>query len=118
MSLTANLLVCVQTEENTVMKEALGRMKDTKEKNMCWQDGRLFEDKEDWVVDSCTKCKCQVIPVHVEQYTFTADVCKLDRLYDLLIPGVQDSVPPNYMPSSGLCQPFFNRWRMLPRLHA
>uniref|UniRef100_A0A8C5C805 Thrombospondin 2a n=1 Tax=Gadus morhua TaxID=8049 RepID=A0A8C5C805_GADMO len=33
---------------------------DTKEKNLCWQDGRLFEDKEDWIVDSCTKCTCQV----------------------------------------------------------
>ena len=42
------------------MKEALVRMKDTKEKNLCWQDGRLFEDKEDWIVDSCTKCTCQV----------------------------------------------------------
>uniref|UniRef100_A0A6Q2Y9S5 Thrombospondin-2 n=1 Tax=Esox lucius TaxID=8010 RepID=A0A6Q2Y9S5_ESOLU len=30
-----------------------------KEKHMCWQDGRLFEDKEDWVVDSCTTCTCQ-----------------------------------------------------------
>lgn len=36
-------------------------MKNTKEKNMCWQDGRLFDDKEDWVVDSCTKCTCQVL---------------------------------------------------------
>lgn len=41
-------------------------MKDSKEKNMCWQDGRLFEDKEDWVVDSCTKCTCQVVPNHTE----------------------------------------------------
>lgn len=51
-----------QTEENTLMKEALGKMKNSKEKNMCWQDGRLFEDKEDWIVDSCTKCTCQVEP--------------------------------------------------------
>lgn len=62
-------LLCVQTEENTVMKEALGRMKNSKEKNMCWQDGRLFDDKEDWVVDSCTKCTCQVVPSHVEMCT-------------------------------------------------
>uniref|UniRef100_A0AAR2J5N1 Thrombospondin 2a n=1 Tax=Pygocentrus nattereri TaxID=42514 RepID=A0AAR2J5N1_PYGNA len=47
------------TEENLVMKEALGNMKNIKDKHMCWQDGRLFEDKEDWVVDSCTKCTCQ-----------------------------------------------------------
>uniref|UniRef100_A0AAY4F0B6 Thrombospondin 2a n=1 Tax=Denticeps clupeoides TaxID=299321 RepID=A0AAY4F0B6_9TELE len=24
------------------------------------KNGRLFEDKEDWIVDSCTKCTCQV----------------------------------------------------------
>lgn len=48
------------------MKEALGRMKNTKEKNMCWQDGRLFDDKEDWVVDSCTKCTCQVVHSHMK----------------------------------------------------
>ena len=54
------------------MKEALVRMKDTKEKNLCWQDGRLFEDKEDWIVDSCTKCTCQVeapeTPQHAPQH--------------------------------------------------
>lgn len=44
-----------------MMKELFGRIKNTKEKNMCWQDGRLFDDKEDWVVDSCTKCTCQVL---------------------------------------------------------
>lgn len=54
-------LLFVQTEENTLMKEVLGKMKNSKEKNMCWQDGRLFEDKEAWVVDSCTKCTCQVL---------------------------------------------------------
>lgn len=48
------------------MKDTLGRMKNSKEKNMCWQDGRLFDDKEDWVVDSCTKCTCQVVPSHME----------------------------------------------------
>ena len=60
------LLLCAQTEENTLMKEALGRIKNPKEKNMCWQDGRLFDDKEDWVVDSCTKCTCQVVPSQEE----------------------------------------------------
>lgn len=51
------------------MKEVLGRMKNPKEKNMCWQDGRLFDDKEDWVVDSCTKCTCQVVLSHVKIHT-------------------------------------------------
>uniref|UniRef100_A0A8C5BHZ4 Thrombospondin 2a n=1 Tax=Gadus morhua TaxID=8049 RepID=A0A8C5BHZ4_GADMO len=63
------------TEENTLMKEALVRMKDTKEKNLCWQDGRLFEDKEDWIVDSCTKCTCQVegpvTPPHIVCHQIT-----------------------------------------------
>uniref|UniRef100_A0AAY4EZL2 Thrombospondin 2a n=1 Tax=Denticeps clupeoides TaxID=299321 RepID=A0AAY4EZL2_9TELE len=35
-------------------------LKNPQEQSMCWQDGRLFEDKEDWIVDSCTKCTCQV----------------------------------------------------------
>lgn len=61
------------------MKEALGRMKNTKEKNMCWQDGRLFDDKEDWVVDSCTKCTCQVVPSHNgNMYRCTVDVSDPD----------------------------------------
>lgn len=42
------------------MKKTLGNIKNIKHNHMCWQDGRLFEDKEDWVVDSCTKCTCQV----------------------------------------------------------
>ena len=59
------VLVCVcahapQNEENTAMKETLKRMKTSKEKQVCWQDGRMFEDKEDWVVDSCMSCSCRV----------------------------------------------------------
>lgn len=34
-------------------------MQNPLEQSMCWQDGRMFEDKEDWIVDSCTKCTCQ-----------------------------------------------------------
>uniref|UniRef100_A0AAY4F0M6 Thrombospondin 2a n=1 Tax=Denticeps clupeoides TaxID=299321 RepID=A0AAY4F0M6_9TELE len=48
------------TEENNEMREALSKLKNPQEQSMCWQDGRLFEDKEDWIVDSCTKCTCQV----------------------------------------------------------
>lgn len=45
------------------MREALAKLKlpgNSLDQNTCWQDGRVFEDKEDWVVDSCTKCTCQV----------------------------------------------------------
>lgn len=45
------------------MREALAKLKTPQnpmDQSLCWQDGRLFEDKEDWVVDSCTKCTCQV----------------------------------------------------------
>lgn len=63
----------IQTEENTLMKEALGKMKNSKEKNMCWQDGRLFEDKEDWIVDSCTKCTCQVVPRQMCRFSINVD---------------------------------------------
>lgn len=55
------------------MKEALGKMKNSKEKNMCWQDGRLFEDKEDWIVDSCTKCTCQVVARKMCKFSINVD---------------------------------------------
>lgn len=61
------------------MKEALGKMKNTKEKNMCWQDGRLFDDKEDWIVDSCTKCTCQVVKCLTKKQTsFTFNMSDTD----------------------------------------
>lgn len=63
----------LQMEENTLMKEALGKMKNSKEKNMCWQDGRLFEDKEDWIVDSCTKCTCQVASGQMCRFSVNID---------------------------------------------
>ncbi|CAK6951656.1 thrombospondin-2 [Scomber scombrus] len=70
------------TEENTVMKEVLGRMKNTKEKNMCWQDGRLFDDKEDWVVDSCTKCTCQESKIVCHQITCPPVACASPSFVD------------------------------------
>uniref|UniRef100_A0A8C9SBI3 Thrombospondin 2 n=1 Tax=Scleropages formosus TaxID=113540 RepID=A0A8C9SBI3_SCLFO len=48
----------VSTDENTAMKETLAKMK-MSEQQVCWHDGRLFEDKEDWVVDTCTMCTCK-----------------------------------------------------------
>uniref|UniRef100_A0A4W4F0W9 Thrombospondin 2a n=1 Tax=Electrophorus electricus TaxID=8005 RepID=A0A4W4F0W9_ELEEL len=63
------------TEENTVMKQALGNMKNVKDKHMCWQDGRLFEDQEDWVVDSCTKCTCQESKIVCHQITCPPVAC-------------------------------------------
>ncbi|AWP14148.1 putative thrombospondin-2 [Scophthalmus maximus] len=70
------------TEENTLMKEALGRMRNTKEKNMCWQDGRLFDDKEDWVVDSCTKCTCQESKIVCHQITCPPVACASPSFMD------------------------------------
>lgn len=115
------LLSYVQTEENSVMKEALGRMKNSSEKNMCWQDGRLFDDKEDWVVDSCTKCTCQVVPSPLEKCAHLRCILILRTLTCLLcsfMAGIQDCVPPDHMPSGGLCQPLLYRWRVLPRVFA
>lgn len=94
------------------MKEALGKMKNSKEKNMCWQDGRLFDDKEDWVVDSCTKCSCQVktptrrLSSYLQQRSETVSHRQLT--------GVQDSVSPNHLPPCGLCQPAVRGRRVLP----
>uniref|UniRef100_A0A8C5CPH8 Thrombospondin 2a n=1 Tax=Gadus morhua TaxID=8049 RepID=A0A8C5CPH8_GADMO len=45
------------------------------EKNLCWQDGRLFEDKEDWIVDSCTKCTCQESKIVCHQITCPPVAC-------------------------------------------
>ncbi|XP_062257425.1 thrombospondin-2 isoform X1 [Platichthys flesus] len=70
------------TEENTLMKEALGRIKNPKEKNMCWQDGRLFDDGEDWVVDSCTKCTCQESKIVCHQITCPPVACATPSFID------------------------------------
>lgn len=56
------------------MKESLNKMKNL-ELSMCWQDGRLFEDKEDWIVDSCTKCTCQEGKVVCRQITCPPVAC-------------------------------------------
>ncbi|KAK7902166.1 hypothetical protein WMY93_018935 [Mugilogobius chulae] len=76
-AVVSNLIDGLQkvTEENSVMKDALGMMKNTKEKNMCWQDGRLFDDKEEWVVDSCTKCTCQESKIVCHQITCPPVAC-------------------------------------------
>lgn len=58
-----------QTEENTAMREALNKMQDPVQQSICWHDGRLFENKEDWIVDSCTKCTCQDGKVVCRQIT-------------------------------------------------
>ncbi|XP_058262697.1 thrombospondin-2 isoform X1 [Hemibagrus wyckioides] len=57
------------TEENTAMREALNKIQDPVQQSICWQDGRLFENKEDWIVDSCTKCTCQDGKVVCRQIT-------------------------------------------------
>ncbi|MGH0114817.1 UNVERIFIED_CONTAM: hypothetical protein FKN15_051616 [Acipenser sinensis] len=46
------------SEENEILRVMLETNKNLSEKGMCWQDGRSFEDNEDWIVDSCTKCTC------------------------------------------------------------
>uniref|UniRef100_A0A3Q0T5R9 Thrombospondin-2 n=1 Tax=Amphilophus citrinellus TaxID=61819 RepID=A0A3Q0T5R9_AMPCI len=52
------------------------------EKNMCWQDGRLFDDKEDWVVDSCTKCTCQESKIVCHQITCPPVACASPSFID------------------------------------
>lgn len=42
------------------MWELIGPNKTLKNQSVCWQDGRVFADSESWIVDSCTKCTCQV----------------------------------------------------------
>uniref|UniRef100_A0A672L0Y3 Thrombospondin-2-like n=1 Tax=Sinocyclocheilus grahami TaxID=75366 RepID=A0A672L0Y3_SINGR len=50
-------------------------MQSLSEQTMCWQDGRMFEDKEDWIVDSCTKCTCQEGKVVCRQITCPPVAC-------------------------------------------
>uniref|UniRef100_A0A8C8K0F8 Thrombospondin-2 n=1 Tax=Oncorhynchus tshawytscha TaxID=74940 RepID=A0A8C8K0F8_ONCTS len=54
----------------------------SKEKHMCWQDGRLFEDKEDWVVDSCTTCTCQDSKIVCHQITCPPVACASPSFID------------------------------------
>lgn len=89
-NLMVSMLSCLpvsQGEENTVMKKALGNLKNTKHNRMCWQDGRLFEDKEDWVVDSCTKCTCQVEDIGKRDLGYTGFKCYCSPLWVLLFVG-------------------------------
>uniref|UniRef100_F7C8Z2 Thrombospondin-2 n=1 Tax=Xenopus tropicalis TaxID=8364 RepID=F7C8Z2_XENTR len=85
--LVNNLLDNLQkvSEENQVLWELIGPNKTLKNQSMCWQDGRLFADNEDWIVDSCTKCTCQnsktvcqqitCPPVHCASPTFNEGEC-------------------------------------------
>uniref|UniRef100_A0A671S633 Thrombospondin-2-like n=1 Tax=Sinocyclocheilus anshuiensis TaxID=1608454 RepID=A0A671S633_9TELE len=59
-----------------------GLQKNIKDKRMCWQDGRLFEDKEDWVVDSCTKCTCQESKIVCHQITCPPVSCASPTFLD------------------------------------
>ncbi|KAF5902294.1 thrombospondin-2 isoform X1, partial [Clarias magur] len=69
-------------EENELLKKTLGNIKDIKHNHMCWQDGRLFEDKEDWVVDSCTKCTCQESKIVCHQITCPPVACTIPVFLD------------------------------------
>ncbi|OCT77930.1 thrombospondin-2 [Xenopus laevis] len=85
--LVNNLLDNLQkvSEENQVLWELIGPNKTLKNQSMCLQDGRLFADNEDWIVDSCTKCTCQnsktvchqitCPPVHCASPTFIDGEC-------------------------------------------
>ncbi|KAM4771495.1 thrombospondin-2 [Rhinophrynus dorsalis] len=72
-----NLLDNLQkvSEENQVLWELIGPNKTLKNQTMCWQDGRLFADNEDWIVDSCTKCTCQNSKTVCHQITCPAVHC-------------------------------------------
>ncbi|XP_041934877.1 thrombospondin-2 [Alosa sapidissima] len=73
------------TEENVAMREALAKLKmpsNSLDQNTCWQDGRVFEDKEDWVVDSCTKCTCQEGKVVCRQITCPPVACATPSFID------------------------------------
>uniref|UniRef100_A0A8C5QIT0 Thrombospondin-2 n=1 Tax=Leptobrachium leishanense TaxID=445787 RepID=A0A8C5QIT0_9ANUR len=72
-----NLLDNLQkvSEENQVLWELVGPNKTTKNQSMCWHDGRLFADSEDWIVDSCTKCTCQSSRTVCHQITCPAVHC-------------------------------------------
>ncbi|KAJ6664621.1 hypothetical protein lerEdw1_006194 [Lerista edwardsae] len=49
--------------ENEKIMELLGPNTTLKNYSACWQDGREFENHAQWVVDSCTKCSCQLMTV-------------------------------------------------------
>ncbi|KAL8185944.1 UNVERIFIED_CONTAM: Thrombospondin-2, partial [Gekko kuhli] len=51
------------SKENEIMWELLGPNKTLRNQSACWQDGREFANNAHWVVDSCTKCTCQLMTV-------------------------------------------------------
>ncbi|XP_033872721.2 thrombospondin-2-like isoform X1 [Acipenser ruthenus] len=63
------------SEENEILRVMLETNKNLSEKGMCWQDGRSFEDSEDWIVDSCTKCTCTASKIVCRQITCPAVSC-------------------------------------------
>uniref|UniRef100_A0AAR2L2S8 Thrombospondin 2a n=1 Tax=Pygocentrus nattereri TaxID=42514 RepID=A0AAR2L2S8_PYGNA len=69
------LRVVVSNLIDGLQKVALNKMQDPVEQSMCWQDGRMFENKEDWIVDSCTKCTCQEGKVVCRQITCPPVAC-------------------------------------------
>ncbi|GCB71516.1 hypothetical protein scyTo_0005966 [Scyliorhinus torazame] len=47
------------TEENAIIRDTLDATIKKMPPGQCWHGGRLFDNKEEWTVDSCTKCTCQ-----------------------------------------------------------
>uniref|UniRef100_A0A670YNX2 Thrombospondin 2 n=1 Tax=Pseudonaja textilis TaxID=8673 RepID=A0A670YNX2_PSETE len=61
-------LKSVSEENNKIVSELLGPNKTLKNQTACWQDGREFANSSHWVVDSCTKCSCQVCLLRLFSY--------------------------------------------------
>ncbi|XP_043551316.1 thrombospondin-2-like [Chiloscyllium plagiosum] len=47
------------TEENVIIRDILDDTLKNVRPGQCWHSGRLFDNEEEWTVDSCTKCTCQ-----------------------------------------------------------
>ncbi|XP_072121928.1 thrombospondin-2-like [Mobula birostris] len=47
------------TEENVIIRDILEESLKKVRPGQCWHSGRLFDNNEEWTVDSCTKCTCQ-----------------------------------------------------------
>lgn len=84
------MLLCSQSKENEEMRISLAELSSSSSNNSssrgggsggssddndldrdrdgeiwCVQDGRVYEQGEDWEVDSCTSCTCQVSVINL-----------------------------------------------------
>ncbi|XP_043923760.1 thrombospondin-2 isoform X2 [Protopterus annectens] len=68
--------------DNNDLKEFIGQHGTNTGAKKCWKDGRLFEENEKWIVDTCTTCMCKDSLVHCKQISCPALTCSFPTFID------------------------------------